>query len=186
VNTFQSILIFLLIPNDAAHEPFTSGMLKKDKKIWAPNFFGFLCGLNYFYQFQKHCSKSASNLPGTLSQHFNYSALLVTLTALIAVTLGTELAANLIGRFAVLVCIILFISPLSSLKSVIATKSAKSIPLPFTLTCGLNCFLWSVYGLDLGDFNLYFPNLLGIISSLAQLVLILVYGNGSRREQLPI
>ena len=124
------------------HVIITAGMLKRDKKIWAPNFFGFLCGLNYFYQFQKHCSKTASNLPGTLSQHFNYSALVVTLTALIAVTLGTDLAATLIGRFAVLVCIVLFISPLSSFKSVIETKSAKSIPLPFTLTCMLNCFLW--------------------------------------------
>jgi len=160
-------------------------MLKKDSKVWAPNLFGLICGLNYFYQFQKHCLKSATNLPGTVSQHFNFSALLIASTTLVAMTLNTQLAAALIGRVAVVFCIILFASPLAALRTVIDTKSAKSIPLPFTLTCILNCFLWTVYGFDLGDFNIYFPNLLGLFSSLAQLGLILLYGNGNQAQQLP-
>ena len=169
-----------------AHLQSTStGLLKKDNKIWAPNLFGLFCSLNYFYKFTKHTPKSASNLPGTVSQHFNYSALFITFTTLVATTLGTELASNLIGRLGVIVCIVLFASPLAALKTVIQTKSAKSIPLPFTLTCILNCFLWTVYGLDIKDFNVYFPNLLGLMSSLAQFALILMYGSG-RSQQLPL
>lgn len=163
-----------------------AGILKKDSKVWAPNLLGLVCGLNYFYQFQKHCLKSATNLPGTVSQHFNYSALFITFTTLAATTLNNQLAATLIGRIAVVICIILFSSPLAALKTVVETKNAKSIPLPFTLTCILNCFLWTTYGFDLGDFNIYFPNLLGLISSLAQLGLILFYGNDNAVQQLPL
>jgi Uncharacterized conserved protein len=102
-----------------------------------------------------------------------------------AALLETHKAAELIGKVAVVLCVVLFASPLSALKSVIQTKCAKSIPLPFTLTCILNCFLWTVYGIDMGDFNIYFPNLLGLLSSLAQFGLILFYGNGNE-QQLPI
>jgi len=164
----------------------TYGILKKDSKVWAPNFFGLVCGLNYFYQFQKHCLKSATNLPGTVSQHFNYSALFIAFTTLSAITLNTQLAATLIGRVAVVICIILFSSPLAALRTVVETRNAKSIPLPFTLTCILNCFLWTVYGFDLGDFNIYFPNLLGLMSSVVQLGLILFYGNGNPAKELPL
>ena len=131
-----------------------------------------------------HC-KGATNLPGTVSQHSNYGSIIITLTALIAFTLSNDLASAIIGKVGVFFCIILFASPLAALKNVIKTKSAKSIPLPFTLTCVANCFLWSVYGLDLKDFNIYFPNLLGLLSSLVQLGLILFYGNGTP-QQLPL
>lgn len=158
--------------------------MKKDSKIWSPNLFGLICALNYFYQFKKHC-KGASNLPGTASQHVNYSAIIITLTALIATTLDSGLASAIIGKVGVIFCVILFASPLAALKTVIDTKSAKAIPLPFTLTCILNCFLWTVYGFDMKDFNIYFPNFLGLLSSLAQFGLILFYGNGTPHE-LPL
>ena len=75
----------------------------------------------------------------------------------------------------------MFASPLSALKTVLKTKSAKSIPLPFTLATVLNCFLWSVAGLkDFHDFNVYFPNLVGLGLGLTQVALKLVYGDGSR------
>lgn len=162
------------------------GLLKKDSKIWSPNLFGLLCGINYFYQFKKFCKPGASNLPGTATQHLNYSTLIITFTAMMAVILDTSLAANIIGKLGVLFCVILFASPLSTLKTVIETKNASSIPLPFTLTCIVNCFLWTVYGFDLKDFNIYFPNLLGLLSSLAQFGLIMLYGNGKQPEGLPL
>lgn len=159
--------------------------MKKDPKVWFPNAFGLFCGFNYFYQFKNYCPKNASNLPGTLTQHIQYSFALVISALFAAALLETQKAAELIGKVAVVLCVVLFASPLSALKSVIQTKCAKSIPLPFTLTCILNCFLWTVYGIDMGDFNIYFPNLLGLLSSLAQFGLILFYGNGNE-QQLPI
>ena len=49
----------------------------------------------------------------------------------------------------------------------------------FTLACMLNCFLWSVAGIwEMEDFNVYFPNILGLLSSIAQFALKLMYGDG--------
>ena len=72
---------------------------------------------------------------------------------------------------------ILFASPLAAVKNVIATKSAASIPLPFTIASTVNCSLWSIVGLLLlNDFNLYFPSVMGLLCALAQLFLKGVYG----------
>jgi solute carrier family 50 protein (sugar transporter) len=86
-----------------------------------------------------------------------------------------------IGNIAVLFCVAMFASPLAALQTVLHTKSAKSIPLPFTLATVLNCLLWSVVGLlDMHDANIYLPNLLGLAFGIAQVVLKLVYDNGRR------
>ena len=86
-----------------------------------------------------------------------------------------------IGNIAVLFCVAMFGSPLAALQTVLKTKSAKSIPLPFTLATVLNCLLWSVVGLlDMQDANIYLPNLLGLSFGIAQVVLRLTYGNGKR------
>jgi uncharacterized protein with PQ loop repeat len=64
----------------------------------------------------------------------------------------------------------LFASPLSTLKTVIETKSAASIPLPFTIASLLACFFWSVTGfLELHDLNVILPNFTGFLFGLAQL-----------------
>jgi solute carrier family 50 (sugar transporter) len=86
----------------------------------------------------------------------------------------------------VLLCMVMFGSPLATLKTVILTKSARSIPLPFTVASTINCFLWSVAGLfKLKDFNVYFPNLVGLTFSLVQVALKLKYGDGGEHE-LPL
>ena len=72
---------------------------------------------------------------------------------------------------------ILFASPLVAVKNVIATKSADSIPLPFTVAGLINCSLWSIVGLLLlNDFNLYFPSMMGLVCALLQLFLKGIYG----------
>ena len=76
--------------------------------------------------------------------------------------------------------IILFASPLAAVKNVIATKSADSIPLPFTIASTINCSLWSLVGLLLlKDFNLYFPSIMGLLCALAQLFLKGIYAGGT-------
>jgi len=163
----------------------TYGMLRKDSKVWMPNAFGLFCGVNYFFQFQKYCTSTTKNLPGKVSDHFKVMAAFLTFTVAAAAFLPAQVSANLIGKVAVGVCVILFASPLAALKTVVQTKSAKSIPLPFTLTCILNCFLWTVYGVDIQDFNIYGPNFLGLLAALAQLTLIIIYGKG-KPTQLPV
>lgn len=170
----------------------STGILKMEKKIWVTNMISTILGAYYSSQFVKFCSPKASNLPGTKSQHKLFSTIIMLFTVLSAVVLPVQLSSQMIGLMGVFFCIILFGSPLSSLKEVIATKSAKSIPLPFTLACVMNCLLWSIFGtFEVKDFNIYFPNILGLLLGLVQLGLLAVYGSGppkiyEDRVQLPL
>jgi hypothetical protein len=106
------------------------GILTAEAKVWQPNIFGCAMAAYYCVQYKKYTPNNAFNLPGTLSQHIRYGFLLMTFTLLMATLLDKSTASYLIGKLGVLLCLVLFASPLSTLKTVIATKSAKSIPLP--------------------------------------------------------
>ena len=98
-------------------------------------------------------------------------------------TLQRNTAEDIIGRVGVFFCIILFGSPLSKMKEVIQMQSAESIPLPFTFACVSNCFLWVVYGwFETDDFNVYFPNFLGFLLGLIQVVLKVLYRDKVKRR----
>eukprot|EP00954_Amorphochlora_amoebiformis_P024903 1369559-Amorphochlora_amoeboformis.AAC.1 len=51
------------------------------------------------------------------------------------------------GLFATAICIILFASPLTAMKSVIEKKDASSIYAPFAIVQTVNCLMWFLYGL---------------------------------------
>jgi len=165
------------------------GLLKSDAKVYIPNTVGVILGTYYFSQYMKYCQKSPrSSSSGLIEQHLLGVAALISCTLLLTATFTRKVATSIIGKLGVLLCILLFASPLSTLKKVLETKSAKSIPLPFTIACMLNCFLWSVAGVgDMKDFNIYAPNILGLASSIAQLMLKLMYGDGEKTTfQLPL
>jgi solute carrier family 50 protein (sugar transporter) len=161
--------------------------MKKESKIIAPNTLGLFMATYYSLKFCSNCPKNASNLPGTMDQHIKIGSAMILFTMLAPILLGTDMALSLIGKVAIVVCVVLFASPLAALKTVIETKSARSIPLPFTLACMLNCFLWSVAGvLDMKDFYVYFPNILGLLSTIAQISLYFIYGNKPSSAKLPL
>ena len=145
-------------------------------------------------RFSKYAPPKSSTLPGSIRQH------LQVVFGVVGITVGwiylcymtvqrknkwSSYAAETIGNVAVMFCLLMFASPLSALRSVIATRSAASIPLPFTLATILNCFLWSVAGLgEFNDFNIYFPNLLGLGFGLIQVALKIVFGDGGGSDGL--
>ena len=140
---------------------------------------GLALGIYYFYTFRIHCPSNAAGLPGTIQQHIQLTGLVIGVALLISALLPRDTAAEVIGKAAVLFCVILFASPLSVLKEAIISRSAQNIPLPFAVASTINTLLWSVSGvLALRDFNVYFPNLLGLACCVAQLVVIFMYGNG--------
>jgi len=162
------------------------GILKGLPSVWGPNTLGLALGVCYFTVFVKNCGPEARNLPGTAKQHLQVT------TVILAVNLclagigagGVRYAIDIIGTEGVIICIILFASPLAALKHVIGTKSAASIPLPFTLACFVNCIAWFVLGWwRAKDFNIYFPNVLGLSCAVAQLVLKGLYGNRTNCEK---
>lgn len=164
------------------------GMMKQLPAVWGSNAIGVLLGAYYFATFVHHCGPMAANLPGTAKQHLKACGGIILFNLCLAAS-KSENASDVIGKEGVLFCIILFASPLAALKHVIVTKSAASIPLPFTLACVVNCTAWFVLGwYSLGDFNIWFPNLLGLGCAVAQLILKGMYGNrvyGGKEEYLP-
>jgi solute carrier family 50 (sugar transporter) len=165
------------------------GILIQESKVWLPNFVGLLLGVYYFDRFTKFAPAKSASLPGSVKQHrrgclavAGGASLWTGLCYLTVKRRGMWMsyAASTIGNVAVLFCLLMFASPLSALRTVLQTRSARSIPLPYSLATCLNCFLWSVAGLgEFGDFNIYFPNLLGLTCGLAQVALKIVFGNGA-------
>lgn len=161
------------------------GLLQSEFKVWSCNAVGIILGAYYFNEFRRSCPRGASGLPGTVSQHILGTSSLLTFNLALAAFLQRSNAAGIIGKEGVMFCILMFASPLAALKTVFETKSATSIPLPFTIATIANCVLWTVTGtLDMNDFNIYFPNALGLTFGLIQLLLKFVFGNGPKTSSV--
>jgi len=153
------------------------GILVDSPQVKWANFMGALLGSYYFKEFRKYSPPGSSSLPGTMNQHIIVVTWIILLNTFIATKLPKQTAAEIVGKEGVFMFMILFASPLVAVKNVIATKSADSIPLPFTVAGLINCSLWSIVGLLLlNDFNLYFPSMMGLVCALLQLFLKGIYG----------
>lgn len=153
----------------------TYGLLRNKPSIMIPNTIGFLLGSYYFMNFHRYAPISSPTLPGSKKLHVAVS-LTIGAIALALYSSGLPVAVDILGLSAVVLCLILFASPLAALKSVIQTKSSKSIPLPFTLATLVNCFAWLMFGLfDLKDVNVWLPNVVGLTLAVVQLSLKAIY-----------
>lgn len=159
------------------------GVLRKEPKVWVTNVIGLLSSIVYFAKFVKYAPPSAPSLPGSVKQHLSATlALMATAVALVFSPLNDP--AKIVGNMAVALCISMFGSPLAALKTVLQTKTAKDIPLPFTLATVVNCLLWSVTGLfQMHDANIYVPNLIGLAFGLAQVTLKFIFGDAAPPEK---
>jgi solute carrier family 50 protein (sugar transporter) len=159
------------------------GLLKREAKVWGTNVIGLGFGLFYFFKFSKFAPKRSPTLPGSIRQHRNAILAVIATTISLVFLPAIKDPAKIVGLMGVVFCIALFGSPLASLKTVLETKSAASIPLPFTLATVANCFFWSVTGLfDMNDINVYLPNLLGLSFGIAQMALKCMYGDGKQLQ----
>lgn len=156
---------------------FVYGVILQESKIWASNGIGLLLGSYYFSEFLRHCPEKSPTLPGSKQQHVQVVAAVMATTLVVAYSLTNP--AVWIGRAGVVFCIAMFASPLAALQTVIQQRSARAIPLPFTVASVVNCVAWSVLGwFQMHDVNVYFPNLLGLSFGLIQVALKVVYGDG--------
>lgn len=171
----------------------TYGALKHTPSIWIPNGVGVLLALFYIHSFLENAMTPDNNdstmpLPEEFKWHIGGVAAVVA-TAACAFQCQSFFSATAIadhvGHAAVLFCMALFASPLAALKTVMETKSADSIPLPFTIASLLCCFLWAVTGvLELHDMNVILPNTIGFMFGLAQVALKLQF-SGNNTPELP-
>ena len=90
-----------------------------------------------------------------------------------------ETPGDILFYFTILLNILMFASPLATLKEVIKTQNAKLMPLPLSLAtfcCGL---LWFLYGIGANVMACVIPNGVGVILGAFQLAIIYKYRNST-------
>ena len=154
----------------------TYGLLTHEMAVVVPNVIGLILAVYYVTIFIQYAPRTASpTLPGSAKQHV---AVMTTIAVATATAARFRLVStDAIGKAAVVLCIAMFASPLIAVKTVIETKSAASIPLPFTICSLLNTSTWLVTGVyKLKDWNIAMPNVLGLLFGFLQVTLKLIYG----------
>jgi solute carrier family 50 (sugar transporter) len=136
--------------------------------VFACNFIGVVLGLDMTMV----CTRI-----GTIDQQELLSRLMVASLTFISLVIyltipdGAALHPNarLIWAFiCVTLNLFMFTSPLSTMKMVIKTEDASSISFP-TCVAQVGCsFFWASYGIIVQDVAIYAPNLIGVVSALAQ------------------
>ena len=90
---------------------------------------------------------------------------------------GAALARLGLAPLGCAVVVAMFSGPLMVIKEVIDTKSTKNLPFPMAIATVVNCSLWLGFGLlVIDDPFVWFPNVLGLGSGIAQLALFAKYG----------
>ena len=88
------------------------------------------------------------------------------------------------GYTCIFYLLIFYASPLQLLFQVIKEKDARHFYMPFILTCLANSVAWAFYGFAISDNFVAIPNSFGILVSLVQLLLSIMYKKESRKEEL--
>jgi len=81
------------------------------------------------------------------------------------------------------ITIFLFASPLSTVKMVIQTRNAISIPKVFSILSFCTSLAWFSYGFLINDFFVMLPNAIGMMLTVLQLVLIFSFGQHESVEK---
>jgi solute carrier family 50 protein (sugar transporter) len=84
-------------------------------------------------------------------------------------------AGTVLGWVTIIMSIIQCSSPLATLKHVIVTKSAASMPFTLCLMSTINCALWLAYGAVKWNVFLVAPNVVSVALGTTQVVLCIVY-----------
>ncbi|KAJ4770247.1 Bidirectional sugar transporter SWEET [Rhynchospora pubera] len=93
-----------------------------------------------------------------------------------------ESRSMIVGIICVVLCIIMYASPLSVMKMVIQTKSVEYMPLFLSLAAFFNGVCWTAYALIRFDLYIIIPNGLGVMLATAQLLLYAIYYKSTQRQ----
>ncbi|RLN54003.1 hypothetical protein BBJ28_00015424 [Nothophytophthora sp. Chile5] len=83
-----------------------------------------------------------------------------------------------LGFICVAFNLVLYASPLETMKKVITTKSASSLPISISAIFLVNAILWVVFAITVGDMFVLVPNAIGTLLCSIQVILYLIYRPG--------
>ncbi|KAK8955106.1 Bidirectional sugar transporter SWEET4 [Platanthera zijinensis] len=103
-------------------------------------------------------------------------AIVATVSAIVLVFFNThERRSLIVGILCVIFCIIMYLAPLTVMRSVIKNKSVEYMPLSLSVASFFNGLCWTIYALIRFDLYITIPNTLGLLFSITQLVLHVLY-----------
>lgn len=91
--------------------------------------------------------------------------------------------ATVTGWVTIFSSIAMFASPLATIKKILRTKSAASLPFALCLCNAINCSLWVAYSAVIDDMFILAPNAAGSALGFAQVVLWFIYRPGKHLQQ---
>mmetsp|Transcript_22388 Transcript_22388/g.56985 ORF Transcript_22388/g.56985 Transcript_22388/m.56985 type:complete len:240 (-) Transcript_22388:1105-1824(-) len=150
------------------------GLIKHDPYVTAPNAMGVVVAVFcVLTSFSLASEQVRDRIRLLLCTEFAILSLLGVLTSFSAGTLKAQL--GIWGMAGNVVTLIYYAAPLSTMAEVIRTRNSASILLPLCIMNMLNAALWTTYGVAMADGYIYVPNGIGLVLSLAQLALALVF-----------
>ncbi|KAF1774081.1 SWEET sugar transporter [Phytophthora cactorum] len=83
-----------------------------------------------------------------------------------------------LGFIAIAFNLVLYASPLESMKTVVQTKNASSMPISISATFLVNVVLWVIFAVAVSDMFVLVPNAIGTFLCAIQVVLYIIYRPG--------
>ncbi|KAJ1981732.1 Sugar transporter [Dimargaris cristalligena] len=118
------------------------------------------------------------------TKHQNYleksaliAASLVTVLFIYVDYLAGTRATNHLGLACCLSCVIMFSSPLVSIRTVVTTHSTYTLSFPLSVTSFLTSSLWALYGYTIHDSFVFAPNFAGAVLATIQVSMFAIYRN---------
>ncbi|KAL8482728.1 hypothetical protein ACS0TY_025684 [Phlomoides rotata] len=136
----------------------------------------------YIFIFVIYAPKKARIRTMSLIFLFNVGGLgVIMLVSLLCVKAGSHRVA-LVGWICVAFNLAVFVAPFSIMRQVVRTKSVEFMPFTLSLFLTLCATMWFFYGFFIKDYYIAFPNIIGFIFGIAQMILYLVYKNAKKDD----
>lgn len=135
-----------------------------------------ICYLAVYYRYTKEREEVRKLIIGLFA-----ALLLVTIYALsgefmMGITSQTKKSTSMVvGYIAAIVCLLLFASPLATLRRVIRTKSAASFPIAMCVVGFVGNSLWVTYGAMINDMFMCLSNVACVAFGFVQIVVYIIY-----------
>ncbi|GLC60826.1 hypothetical protein PLESTB_001680300 [Pleodorina starrii] len=150
------------------------GFITRNAYLFPSNFIGFIAGMFFTLTAHSAAPRPAQDRILSIVLLGSFHFILMGIISLFALEKST--AEQMWGINAIVILMVYYLIPLSSMYDIIRRKNAISIYPPLALGAIANGSLWTIYGFALKDVNLWLPNLFGAVIGVVQLILRAIYG----------